>query len=243
MPPELRGAPIPDWARWLAQDEDGARMTDKQVRDEVLVLFLAGHETTALALSWTFYLLSRHPGAERALHEEVDRVLGGRSPTLDDVPKLKVAEGIILETLRLRPPAWSLGREAKERVEIGGATYEPGTWFWVIPWTMHRDPRFFEEPHAFVPERWAEGLAKRLPKGAYLPFGAGPRVCIGNQFAMMEAVLLLATIAQRYSLRVLNEANVVPEPSITLRFKRGLSMAYAERAPSRRVAEEVRAAL
>lgn len=212
-----------------AQDEDGARMTDQQVRDEVLILFLAGHETTALALSWTFHLLSQHPEVEATLVEELDAVLAGRDPTVEDLPRLRYTERVVQESLRLYPPAWSLGREALEPFEMGGHSFEKGAWIWVLPWTMHRDPRFFPDPLAFRPERWEDGLAKRLPRGAYLPFGAGPRICIGNQFAMMEAVLLLATIAQRFSLRAVTPPEVIPEPSITLRFKHGIRVRLAQR--------------
>lgn len=212
-----------------AQDEDGARMTDKQVRDEVLIIFLAGHETTALALSWTFHLLSQHPEVEAELIHELNTVLGGRDPGFDDLPRLKYTERVVQESLRLYPPAWSLGREALAPFELGGQRFEKGAWLWVLPWTMHRDPRFYPDPLAFRPARWEDGLAKRLPRGAYIPFGAGPRICIGNQFAMMEAVLLLATIAQRFSLRAASSPAVVPEPSITLRFKHGIKMSLSRR--------------
>ncbi|MBK6516603.1 MAG: cytochrome P450 [Polyangiaceae bacterium] len=214
-----------------AQDEDGGRMTDQQVRDELLVLFLAGHETTALALSWTFHLLGSSPAVRTDLADELEQVLAGREPSLDDLPKLVVCERIIQESLRLYPPAWALGREAKEPIVIGDVTFEKGAWLWLVPWTLHRDPRWFPDPLAFRPERWADGLAKRLPKGAYLPFGAGPRVCIGNQFAMMESVLLLATIAQRFELEAVAGQRVIPEPSITLRFKHGLRMRARRRIP------------
>ena len=213
-----------------ARDEDGSRMDDQTVRDEVLVLFLAGHETTALNLSWTFDLLSQNPAVEARLHEEIGRVLGGRAPTLDDIPKLTYAECVVKESLRLRPPAWSLGRESTEPFELRGRRFEAGTWVWMIPWSIHRDPRWYSDPERFSPERWEQGLAKRIPKFAYLPFGGGPRICIGNQFAMMEAVLLLATIAQRFSLRRAPGHRVVPEASITLRFKHGLRMNLTERA-------------
>lgn len=207
-----------------AQDEDGARMSDQQVRDELLILFLAGHETTALTLSWTFYLLAQHPEVERELVRELHEVLGDRDPTVADLPALRFSEQIVQESLRLYPPAWSLGREATEDFTLDGRRYPKGAWFWVLPWTLHRDARFFADPLAFKPARWADGLAKRLPRGTYLPFGTGPRVCIGNQFAMMEATLVLATIARRFSLRAEAEPVVEPEPSITLRFKRGIRM-------------------
>lgn len=212
-----------------ARDEDGSRMDDQTVRDEVLVLFLAGHETTALNLSWTFDLLSQNPDAEAKLHAELDAVLGGRAPTLEDIPKLVYTERVVKESLRLRPPAWALGREALEPFELRGRRFEVGSWMWMIPWVVHRDPRWYPEPERFSPERWEDGLAKRLPKFAYLPFGGGPRVCIGNQFAMMEAVLLLSSIAQRFSLRRAPGHKVVPVPSVTLRFKHGLRMTLTER--------------
>lgn len=215
-----------------ARDEDGSRMDDQQVRDEVLILFLAGHETTALALSWAFHLLAASPAARSALHAELDEVLGDRDPTVEDLPRLRFTEGVALETLRLRPPAWSLGREALAPVELGGTRFEAGTWFWILPWTLHRDPRTFDAPLAFRPERWADGLAKRLPRGAFLPFGAGPRICIGNQFAMMELVLLLATIARRFTLSAVPGQRVEPEPSITLRFTEGLRMRLDARPPA-----------
>lgn len=215
-----------------AQDEDGATMTDKQVRDEVLILFLAGHETTALNLSWTFHLLAQHPDVERKLHAELATVLGGRSPELADIPKLAYCERIIQESMRLYPPAWSLGRDTRGAFDLAGHHFEKGSWLVMNPWTLHRDPRWFPDPLRFSPERWENGFIKTLPKCAYLPFGAGPRICIGNQFAMMEAVLLLATIAQKYELDAVPGQRVVPEPSITLRFKHGLHMRATPRAAS-----------
>lgn len=214
-----------------AQDDDGARMSDQQVRDELLILFLAGHETTALALSWTFHLLAQHPEAERALHAELDEVLGDREPTVDDLPRLKYTGFVVHETLRLYPPAWSLGRESTEPFELEGHRFPAGAWFWVLPWTMHRDPRFFTDPLEFKPLRWENSFAKTLPRGAYIPFGTGPRICIGNQFALMEATLLLATVARRFSLRAVAEPVVEAEPSITLRFKRGIRMTAVARRP------------
>ncbi len=212
-----------------ARDEDGSSMDDKTVRDEVLVLFLAGHETTALSLSWTLHLLSENPPAARALRAELDAVVGGRTPTVDDFAKLTYAHHVVREAMRLRPPAWALGRVAVAPFELGGHHFDAGTWLWVTPWTLHRNPKHFPEPEQFLPERWEGDLHKRLPKFAYLPFGGGPRVCIGQQFAMMESVLLLATIAQRFELRTAATPVVAPHPSITLRFKHGLHMVATKR--------------
>lgn len=212
-----------------AQDDDGARMSDRQVRDELLILYLAGHETTALALSWTFHLLAQHPEVEARLHAEIRDVLGDRDPTFEDLPRLAYATRVVKETLRLYPPAWSLGREATAPIELAGRRFEKGAWIWIIPWVVHRDPRWYADPARFDPDRWEEARAKGLPKFAYLPFGGGPRVCIGNQFAMMEAVLMLATVARRFRLAAAPGFPVVPEPAITLRFKHGLEMIAARR--------------
>jgi cytochrome P450 len=205
-----------------ARDEDGSRMTDKQLRDESITLFLAGHETTANALSWTWWLLAQNPAAEKKLHAELDSVLSGKSPTLDDVAKLKYTEQVLTESLRLYPPAWGTARVAMEDHEIGGYKVPKGTGISLAQWVMHRDPRWFEEPEQFRPERWEDGLAKRLPRFAYFPFGGGPRQCIGNTFALMEATLVLATIAQRWRFQLVKGHPVVPLPSITLRPRHGI---------------------
>jgi cytochrome P450 len=205
-----------------ARDEDGSRMTDKQLRDESITLFLAGHETTANALSWTWWLLGQTPAAERKLHAELDSLLGERAPTLDDVAKLKYTEQVLTESLRLYPPAWGTARIAIEDHEIGGYKVPKGTGISLSQWVMHRDPRWFDAPEEFRPERWEDGLAKRLPRFAYFPFGGGPRQCIGNTFALMEAMLVLATIAQRYRFRLVERHPVVPLPSITLRPRHGI---------------------
>lgn len=205
-----------------ARDEDGSRMTDKQLRDESITLFLAGHETTANALSWTWWLLAQNPDAEKKLHAELDNMLAGRAPTLDDVAKLKYTEQVLTESLRLYPPAWGTARVAIEDHEIGGYKVPKGTGVSFTQWTMHRDPRWFVEPEAFRPERWEDGLAKRLPRFAYFPFGGGPRQCIGNTFALMEATLVLATIAQKFRFRLVEGHPVVPLPSITLRPRYGI---------------------
>jgi cytochrome P450 len=205
-----------------ARDEDGAAMSDAQLRDEVLILFLAGHETTALALSWTFVLMSRRPEVWARLGAEVDAVLAGRPAVAADLAALRYTESVVLESMRLRPPAWSIGREATEDVEIGGVMMKRGTQLWLVQYTSHRDERFFPRPLAFEPERWEGDLLRRLPRFAYFPFGGGPRLCIGNNFAMLEAVLLLATIAQRWRPQVAPADEPRPQFSITLRPRGGV---------------------
>jgi len=212
-----------------AQDEDGSRMTDKQLRDEVMTLFLAGHETTALALSWTWYLLARHPQVEAKLAAELEEVLGGRAPTAADLPRLRYTEMILKESMRLYPPAYGVGREALKDCEIGGYLVPAGTQLFMFQWVVHRDERYFDHPEAFRPERWADDLAARLPKYAYFPFGGGPRVCIGSSFAMMEAVLLLATIAQRFRFALVPEHSVTLLPAMSLRPKNGIKVTLLKR--------------
>jgi cytochrome P450 len=206
-----------------ARDEDdGSRMTDRQLRDEAMTLFLAGHETTALTLAWAWYLLAGHPEAEERLLAEAQEVLNGRPPTVADLPRLRYTEGVVLEALRLYPPAYVVGREAIDDCEIGGYRVPASTTLLMSQWVVHRDARHFEQPEAFRPERWAGDLAQRLPKYAYFPFGGGPRLCIGNTFAMMETVLVLATIAPRFRFTLLPEPAVVPWPTFTLRPKHGI---------------------
>jgi len=212
-----------------AQDEDGSQMTDRQLRDEVMTLFLAGHETTALTLSWTWHLLAKHPEIEAALLSELQSVLGGRTPTIGDLGQLRYTEKIIKESMRLYPPAWSIGREALTDCKIGGYHVAAGTQVFMIQWTMHRDPRYFASPDQFDPDRWDNDFEKTIPKYAYFPFGGGPRQCIGNSFAMMEAMLLLAAIAQRAKLEAAPGPAVVPAPSVTLRPKNGITMTIQKR--------------
>jgi cytochrome P450 len=201
----------------LARNEAGQAMSARQIRDEVITMLLAGHETTALTLSWTWYLLGLHPAVDVQLAEEVHTVLRGRSPTVDDVPRLRFTEQVVSEALRLYPPAYAIGRQALADCEIGGYHVPAGTTVYVSPWVMHRDPRWFDDPQAFRPERWAGSLAKELPRFAYMPFGGGARICIGNRFAMMEAVLILATVARQFRLERQSGRPVQPKPSITLR--------------------------
>ena len=212
-----------------ARDEDGSHMTDKQLRDEALTLFLAGHETTALALSWTFYLLGQNPEVETRLADEVRSVLAGREPGAADVTRLQYTGQVIKETMRLYPPAWSIGREAIEDCEIGGYYVPARSQVFAVQWTTHRDPRFFNAPGEFNPGRWTEDFEKNLPRFAYMPFGGGARICIGNQFAMMEAVLILATVIQRFSLELVPGQTVTPWPSITLRPASGIRVSLHQR--------------
>jgi cytochrome P450 len=213
-----------------AQDaDDGSRMSDRQVRDEAMTLFLAGHETTAVALSWTWYLLAQHPEVDARLGDELHAVLGAHAPTVADLPRLKYADMIVSEAMRLYPPAYAIGRQAARPTEVSGHPLSRGVIVIVPAWVVHRDRRWFEDPEAFRPDRWAGDLARRLPRFAYFPFGGGPRQCIGNAFAMMEAVLLLATIAQRFRLTMEPGQHVTPTPYVTLRPEPGLRMRLARR--------------
>ena len=207
----------------LAQEEDD-RMTDQQVRDEALTLFLAGHETTANALTWTWYLLSQHPEVEQRLHHEIDEVLGDRAPELSDVPNLRYAEMIFSEALRLYPPAWAIGRMATGPFELGGIEIPAKSICILSPYLVQRDPRWFADPEKFDPERWTPEARDSRPKFSYFPFGGGARVCIGERFAWMEGVIVMAAIAQKWRLRLAPGQPVEPLPLITLRVKNGLRM-------------------
>jgi cytochrome P450 len=210
----------------LAQDEEkgGGRMTDEQVRDEALTLFLAGHETTANALTWTWYLLSRHPEVERRLHAEIDSVLGDRAPELADVPELRYAEMILAEALRLYPPAWAIGRKAKGEFTLGEFEIPASSICIMSPYVVQRDARWFPDPEKFDPERWTPEARDARPKFSYFPFGGGARVCIGERFAWMEGVIVMAAIAQKWRLHLAPGKRVEPLPLITLRVKGGLRM-------------------
>ena len=212
-----------------ARDEDGGSMTDAQVRDEAVTLFLAGHETTALALTYSLYLLATHPKCQDRLADELGQVLGGRAPGLGDLEALKYTDAVVLEAMRLYPPAWVMARQALTDVGIGGFYFRRGAEFVMSPWVLHRDPRNFEDPEAFKPERWQGELAQRLPRFAYFPFGGGPRVCIGNRFAMMEAKLVLASALQRFRFEVTPQTELTLLPSVTLRPRHGLRLQLAAR--------------
>jgi cytochrome P450 len=213
-----------------AQDaDDGTRMTARQVRDEVMTIYMAGHETTAVALSWAWYLLAQHPDADARLAAEVLEVLGGRRPTVADLPRLKYAEMVMTESMRLYPPAYGLGRQATVPSQIAGQPIARGDIFIAPTWVVHRDPRWFDEPQAFRPERWEKDLAQRLPRFAYFPFGGGPRQCIGNSFALMEGILILAVIVQRFRLTLVPGQRITPTPYVTLRPEPGIRVQLARR--------------
>jgi cytochrome P450 len=204
------------------RDEDGSGMSDLQLRDQVMTLFLAGHETTANSLSWTWYLLAQHPEVEAKLTKELQDVLGGRPPTVADLPRLRYTDYVVCESMRLYPPVFAFGREALQACTLGGYEIPAGATVIMSQWIMHRHPRYFDNPEEFHPDRWANGLLQRISKYVYFPFGGGPRICIGNTFAMMEASLVLATLAQHYRFTLLPEPPVVPWPAVTLRPRHGI---------------------
>jgi cytochrome P450 len=213
----------------LARDEDtGEQMDDRQLRDEVLTMLLAGHETTATALSWVWALLERHPEAEAKLHAELDGVLGGREPTVEDVPRLPYTRMVVEEAMRLYPPVYVLSRKVKEDDVIGGFRIPAGSAVDVSAWVTHRHPGVWERPDDFLPERFSPEQVASRPRFAYFPFSGGPRQCIGNNFALMEAQLIVATVAQRFRLRSAPGSTLIPEPLMTLRPRGGLPM-HAER--------------
>lgn len=215
-----------------AMHEDGTQMTESQLRDEIMTLFLAGHETTALSLSWTWYLLGENPAAEARLHEELHTVLGGRPADVGDLEKLPYLNAVVNEGLRLYPPAHMMARTNVEPVRFGEYEIPPGRTILASQWILQRDVRFFEEPEKFVPERWLDGLMERLPAGVYFPFGDGPRRCIGQGFALLETALVIAAIAQKFQFHLVPGHPVVPEPLVTLRPKYGIRMRIMKRAAS-----------
>jgi len=207
-----------------AMDEDGSQMTSQQLRDETMTLFVAGHETTALTLAWTWLLLSENPEAEARLHEELKSVLGGRSPEAVDLELLPFLHAVVQESLRVYPPAYIMARTSIAPVSIAGYDFPEGSTLLASQWVSHRDPRYFDDPEKFRPERWLDGLEERLPAGAYYPFGDGPRRCIGQGFALLESSLVLAEIAQRFRFKLVPGTKVVPEPLVTLRPRDGIPM-------------------
>jgi cytochrome P450 len=210
-------------------DETGAGMTDRQLRDEVMTMLLAGHETTSLALSWTYYLLSRHPEIERSITDEVDRVIGDGRPEFAHVDQLTCTRRVLEESLRLYPPAWGFSRLALGDDEIRGYRVTKGSIVFVIPYVVHRRPNLWPDPDRFDPERFAPEHESARPRFAYIPFGGGPRGCIGNQFALLEAQLIVAAIAQRYRIELAPGQNIQPEPLITLRPTPGIRATLTKR--------------
>ena len=215
----------------LAQDEEerSGGMTDEQVRDEALTIFLAGHETTSNALTWTWYLLSQHPEIEARLHEELDAVLGGRLPEFNDVAQLRYTEMVLAESMRLYPPAWAIGRLSIEDYQVGGYHLPKGSLVLLSQYVMHRDARYFPEPERFDPSRWLPEAREARPQYSYFPFGGGVRRCIGEGFAWMEGILLLAALAQRWRLRLVPNHPVKTHPIITLRPRHGMLMTLEKR--------------
>lgn len=214
-----------DVLAWLLDAGDGDdAMTDRQIRDQTMTLFAAGHETTANALSWSFYLLSENPAVRDRLLAELAAVLAGRAPTVADLPRLTYLDWVATESMRLYPPAWTQGRVAREPLELVGYRFPAGTRFMFSQWVIHRRPDIWGDADVFRPERWDPEAGEKPPQWAYFPFGGGPRTCIGMPFAQMELRLLLATILQRYAPRLVSGHPVVPWPRITLRPKYGMRM-------------------
>jgi len=212
-----------------SRDETGSAMADAQLRDEVRTLFLAGHETTALALTYSLYLLAQNPACQEELHAELSAVVGDRPPAYEDLPRLEYARKVVAEALRLYPPADVLGREAVVDCCIGGVGVKKGVSLFMSTWVMHRDPRYFHEPEAFDPGRWTEDFERSLPRFAYFPFGGGPRFCIGQSFATTEAVLTLSAICRRFSFSPDPTFRLELWPSITLRPREGVRVLVRER--------------
>lgn len=212
-----------------ARDDKGAGMTERQLRDQLVTLLLAGHETTAVELTWTWYLLSQTPDVEEKLSAELRTELRGRAPSLSDLPRLTYTSRVLKESMRLYPPAWAISRRALKDCEIGGHLIREGSSIVLSQWVTHRDSRYFRDPDTFNPDRWTDEFEKELPRFAYFPFGGGPRTCIGAGFAQMEAVLLLATIASKFRLSRASPQPVELWPSLTLRPKGGLRMVLDKR--------------
>jgi len=213
-------------------------MSDKQVRDEVMTIFIAGHETTANALTWTFYLLSQYPDVEMKLHDEIDSVLGAidndshgvkNIPTIDDIPKLQYTEKVLRESMRLFPPVWTIGRYVENNYSVGEYTIPAGSSIFMSQYVMHHNPLYYEEPEQFKPDRWTDEFKARLPRFSYFPFGGGIRGCIGETFAWMEGILIIATIVQKWSMRLVQGQRIKLDPALTLRPKYGMKMKLIQR--------------
>jgi cytochrome P450 len=221
-----------------AQSPSNGKMSDKQVRDEVMTIFIAGHETTSNALTWTFYLLSQYPDVEKKLHEEIDSVLGSidedshngsRIPTPDDIPKLQYTEKVLREAMRIYPPVWTMGRYVENDYPVGEYIIPAGSAIIMSQIVMHHDLRYYEEPEQFNPDRWTAEFKTKLPRFSYFPFGGGIRGCVGEPFAWMEGTLVLATIAQKWKMRLVPGQRIKLDPAITLRPKYGMKMKLIQR--------------
>ncbi|MDP3721986.1 MAG: cytochrome P450 [Candidatus Omnitrophota bacterium] len=217
-----------------ARDSCGSeyRLTDRQVHDEVMTLLLAGHETTANALSWTWYLLAQHPDVERVLHTELDTVLAGRPPTVNDVEHLRYTRMVLAEAMRLYPPAWIIGRQAIRECAIGIYRVPKHAVVFLSPYVTQRDPRYFPDPDRFDPQRWTPDAQAARPRFSYFPFGGGPRQCLGEPFAWMEGIVVIATVAQRWRMRLIPGHPVTPHPRLTLRPKDGIGVILEHRKPT-----------
>jgi cytochrome P450 len=215
-----------------ARDEvDQSGMTDRQLRDEVMTLFLAGHETTANALAWTWFLLAQNSEIENRLIHELNTVIGDRWPNVNDVPNLPYTEAVLKESMRLYPPAYAFSRRVLADAEIGGYHVPAGSAVIMSQWVVHRDPRWFDQPNEFRPERWLTEPSQSRPAYAYFPFGGGPRVCIGNTFAMLETILVVAAIAPRFRFELIAPERIKPWPSVTLRPASGMPAVIHRRQP------------
>ena len=221
-----------------SQYSSNGKMSDKQVRDEVMTIFIAGHETTANALTWTFYLLSQYPDVEKKLHDEIDSVLGtidengndvSKIPTAEDIPKLQYTEKVLRESMRLYPPVWTMGRYVENDYHVGEYTIPAGSSILMSQYVMHHDPRYYKEPEQFNPDRWTEEFKARLPRFSYFPFGGGIRGCIGEPFAWIEGTLIIATIVQKWTMRLVPDQRIKLDPAITLRPKYGMKMKLIRR--------------
>lgn len=215
-----------------ARDDAGTGLGDSELRDHLMTFFLAGHETTALALTFALVLLAKHPYIEEKLRAEISQVLGDQPLTAQHVSRLPYTRAVVLESLRLYPPAWAIGRETREELSVSGHRIPQGAQLWMLQWVNHRDPRYFPDPLEFRPERWLDGLERSLPRFAYYPFGGGPRICIGNHFAMLEAVLALATFVRKMRVHLVNpDARMQLLASITLRPKHPIPVVYESLEP------------
>lgn len=209
--------------------EPSERMTDLNLRDEIMTLFLSGHETIAMGLTWTWYLLAQHPEVEAKLHAEIDEVLGAKSPGLDDVGKLPYTRMVFAESMRLYPPAWCIVRYVMQDYQVEGYVIPAGSTVIMSQYLMHRDVRYFPDPSQFVPQRWTAEAKSARPQYSYFPFGGGPRVCIGDALAWAEGVLVIASLAQRWRLQLLPRQIVSPKPMIALVPKNGIRMIVRKR--------------